>query len=348
MLILKYIEKSEYEAFILKHSSLFHSLEWGEFSKAYFKLTPHYLGLVKDSTLIAAVLLLQKEIDSNYSYFFIPGSIVLENDSKSIIKAMYSRINQFIRKKKGVFLQQLSNQLLPWKETKPLIDYSLPKEYKVIDLKEEKDDYLKNKIENEKYLAIEVYKGSKKDLINLSLDNHLSFYDTLYEVLNSSNNSKVSVFVEKIHLSTTVNNLEKRMKEINTQISILPIDNLSESANKKYKLLEEQKTNINKELNIYKGLKQKYKNDTFVFSNILIEYGKKAWILFDMNKGILEKDIEGYNTYLEEMRYCKNNGIETIYAPLRINDENKNIKNNNCYEYKINYLLYLLIKIKLK
>ena len=64
-------------------------------------------------------------------------------------------------------------------------------------------------------------------------------------------------------------------------------------------------------------------------------------------KDILEEDITGYNTYLEEIKYCQNNNIETLYAPLIIN-KNSNIENITCYEYKTNYLLYLWLSNKLK
>ena len=78
---------------------------------------------------------------------------------------------------------------------------------------------------------------SRKDFISYNED----YYETLYEIFNGNENSKATLFLGKVHFNKTIKALEKNLKIINDQISILPIDNLSKSAKNKLKELTNQK-----------------------------------------------------------------------------------------------------------
>ena len=147
---------------------------------------------------------------------------------------------------------------------------------------------------------------SRKDFISYNED----YYDTLYEIFNGNKNSKATLFLGKVHLNKTIKALEKNLKTINNQISILPIDNLSKSAKAKLSELTKQKENTIKEIDKYKEYKKEYGNDLTLSAHMIIEYGDKAWVLYAGNHNILSETYVNYNTYFEHIKYCKNKGLK--------------------------------------
>jgi len=147
---------------------------------------------------------------------------------------------------------------------------------------------------------------SRKDFISYNED----YYQTLYEIFNGNESTKATLFLGKINLTKTSNALEKNLKQINDQISILPIDNLSKSAKAKLGELTKQKENINNEIEKYKEIKKKYGNEITLSAHMIIEYGDKAWVLYAGNHNILTETYVNYGTYFEHIKYCKNKGIK--------------------------------------
>ena len=87
---------------------------------------------------------------------------------------------------------------------------------------------------------------NRKDFVSYNED----YYETLYEIFNGNKNSKATLFLGKVHLNKIIKNLDKNLKEINNQISILPIDNLSKSAKNKLKELEKSFDKNEKKINL--------------------------------------------------------------------------------------------------
>ena len=147
---------------------------------------------------------------------------------------------------------------------------------------------------------------NRKDFISYNKD----YYATLYKIFNNNKNSKATLFLGKVHIDKTIKALEANLKEVNNQISILPIDNLSKSAKSKLNELTKQKENINKEITKYKDYKKEYGNDLTLSAHMIIEYGDKAWVLYAGNHNILSETYVNYNTYFEHIKYCKEKGIK--------------------------------------
>ena len=93
---------------------------------------------------------------------------------------------------------------------------------------------------------------TRKDFISYNED----YYETLYEIFNGNKNSKATLFLGKVNLTKTINSLEKNLKTIKNQISILPIDNLSKSAKAKLNELSRQKENVINDINKCKDYKK--------------------------------------------------------------------------------------------
>lgn len=147
---------------------------------------------------------------------------------------------------------------------------------------------------------------SRKDFISYNED----YYETLYEIFNGNKNSKATLFIGKINFNKTIKSLEKNLKRIVDQISILPIDNLSKSAKTKLEELRKQKENTQSEINKYKDYAKQYGNEITLSAHMIIEYGDKAWVLYAGNHNILSETYVNYHTYYEHLRYCKSRGLK--------------------------------------
>ena len=146
---------------------------------------------------------------------------------------------------------------------------------------------------------------SRKDFISYNED----YYETLYEIFNGNKNSKATLLLGKINFNKTIKSLEKNLKRIVDQISILPIDNLSKSAKTKLEELRKQKENTQSEINKYKDYSKQYGNEVTLSAHMIIEYGDKAWVLYAGNHNILSETYVNYHTYYEHLRYCKSRGL---------------------------------------
>ena len=171
---------------------------------------------------------------------------------------------------------------------------------------------------------------NRKDFISYNED----YYETLYEIFNGNESSKATLFLGKIHILKTIKALEKNLKTINNQISILPIDNLSKSAKAKLTELTKQKENINKEIEKYKEYKKEYGTEITLSAHMIIEYGDKAWVLYAGNHNILSETYVNYNTYYEHIKYCKNKGIKIYDQFGTIGDLSKDNPRLGLHEFK--------------
>ena len=171
---------------------------------------------------------------------------------------------------------------------------------------------------------------SRKDFISYNED----YYETLYEIFNGNPSTKATLFLGKVHLNKTIKALEKNLKNINNQISILPIDNLSKSAKAKLTELTKQKENINKEIEKYIEYKKQYGQDITLSAHMIIEYGNKAWVLYAGNHNIMSETYVNYNTYYEHLKYCKEKGIEIYDQFGTIGDLSENNPRIGLHEFK--------------
>ena len=171
---------------------------------------------------------------------------------------------------------------------------------------------------------------NRKDFISYTQD----YYETLYEIFNGNPSSKATLFLGKVHINKTIKALEKNLKNINNQISILPIDNLSKSAKAKLTELTKQKENINKEIEKYIEYKKQYGQDITLSAHMIIEYGDKAWVLYAGNHNIMSETYVNYYTYYEHIKYCKNKGIKVYDQFGTIGDLSKDNPRLGLHEFK--------------
>ena len=171
---------------------------------------------------------------------------------------------------------------------------------------------------------------SRKDFVSYNED----YYETLYEIFNGSKNSKATLFLGKINFNKTIQALEKQLKRINDQISIMPIDNLSKSAKSKLAELQKQRRNIAEEIEKYKSYRTKYGTSVTLSAHMIIEYGDKAWVLYAGNHNDLSETYVNYNTYYEHIKYCKEKGLKIYDQFGTIGDLSKDNPRLGLHEFK--------------
>lgn len=171
---------------------------------------------------------------------------------------------------------------------------------------------------------------SRKDFISYNED----YYETLYEIFNGNPSSKATLFLGKINIIKTTNALEKNLKNVNSQISILPIDNLSKSAKAKLTELTKQKENILEEIEKFKEYRKQYGNEITLSAHMIIEYSDKAWVLYAGNHNILSETYVNYSTYFEHIKYCKEKGIKIYDQFGTIGDLSKSNPRLGLHEFK--------------
>lgn len=171
---------------------------------------------------------------------------------------------------------------------------------------------------------------NRKDFISYNED----YYNTLYEVFNGNKSSKATLFLGKLIFDKTIDALEKNLKDIYNQISILPIDNLSKSAKAKLAELTKQKENLTTDIKKYKDYKEVYGDEIVLSAHMIIEYGDKAWVLYAGNHNVLSETYVNYNTYYEHLKYCKEKGIKVYDQFGTIGDLSKDNPRLGLHEFK--------------
>lgn len=182
----------------------------------------------------------------------------------------------------------------------------------------------------EEFYNLMMLTESRKDFVSYNKD----YYDTLYEIFNGNKNTKATLFLGKVYFNKTLGILEKNLKDIKNQISIMPIDNLSKSAKSKLQELEKQRKNIAEEIEKYKEYKEKYGDSITLSAHMIISYGDKAWVLYAGNHNDLSETYVNYNTYFEHIKYCKENGIKIYDQFGTIGDLSKDNPRLGLHEFK--------------
>ena len=385
MLKLKNIDKEIYDNYVKSHSTKSHFLQshaWGEFAKVKKGLTPYYLGLVNEKEeLVAATLLLQKNLPLKMCYFYAPRGFVIDYKKKELVRTMTKKIVEFAKNKNAIFIKidpdiikksydyqneetklennpdEIFNMLTElgfkhqgftknFETMQPRYTFRIDLNQSQEEIEEHFSKTTKQRIAKAIKLDTEVTIGTKNDikefyhLMTLTenrkdfISYNQDYYETLYEIFNGNENSKATLFLGKIHLNKTIKSLEKNLKRINDQISIIPIDNLSKSAKTKLAELSKQKENLNKEIDKYRSYRQEYGTELTLSAHMIIEYGDKAWVLYAGNHNILSETYVNYNTYYEHIKYCKEKGIKIYDQFGTIGDISENNPRIGLHEFK--------------
>ncbi len=169
---------------------------------------------------------------------------------------------------------------------------------------------------------------NRKDFIT----HNEQYYKSLYEIWNKDNSC--NLFLGSINLDKIISILENKKKELKSELSLLPKDELSKSQKSKKLELEKQLEKTNSDLEKYKENKDKYGSNIILSAHFIIEYGNTAWVLYAGNHNILSETYTNYKTYEEHIKYYYNKGIKTYDQFGTIGDLRKDNPLLGLHEFK--------------
>ena len=105
---LRVLEKDEYEKFVKTNpykSHFLQSYDWGCLAKEERGLTPYYLGLDDNGTIVGATLLLKKSLPLGLCYLYAPRGYVINFREKKILDNFTEEIVKFAKRKKAIYVK---------------------------------------------------------------------------------------------------------------------------------------------------------------------------------------------------------------------------------------------------
>lgn len=364
MKFIENIDKKRYEEFVKGHKKchFLQSYAWGEIQEKNRKLIPHYVGVEKDSKLVATALLLEKKLPLGYSYFYSPRGFVINFLDNELLKFFTNEIKKYAKKKKSIFI----------KIDPDIIINKYNNEGKVI---EHSKDYEKifNNLKNLGFKHLGFTKNFESTQprysfrINLKNDIFDNFSKTTKQRINKAEKLHTKVRIGNIDDIKTFSDLmditEKRKdfisynydyyknfyeiynkdNEMTFFVSSLNIKKvLKDYEDEKEKLQEEigkiknnprksgmlkeiisQEEKVNEYITEYKEALEKYGEEITLNIHVAVIYNDRAWGLYAANHNILMNSYSNYKTYYEHIKYCKEKGIKIFDQFGTIGDLNK-------------------------
>ena len=105
---LRVLEKDEYEKFVKTNpykSHFLQSYDWGCLAKEERGLTPYYLGLDDNGTIVGATLLLKKSLPLGLCYLYAPRGYVLNFSDVKILDKFTEEVVKFAKRKKAIYVK---------------------------------------------------------------------------------------------------------------------------------------------------------------------------------------------------------------------------------------------------
>lgn len=109
------VDREIYENFVENNPYKSHYLQsyaWGEFSKKAKGFVPHYIGLEDNGELVAATLILEKQLPFHYCYFYIPRGFVINMSDYVLVKQFVDHLKQYAKRNKAIFVKLDSDVIL--------------------------------------------------------------------------------------------------------------------------------------------------------------------------------------------------------------------------------------------
>lgn len=359
MLKLRSISKIEFDNFTQKQIDSSHFMQtssWGEFDKITNHSTPYYLGLINENEeVIAATLLLEEHLPMNFCFLYAPRGFVINYKDKRLLTIFTQKLKDFARHKKAIsikinpaiihkyydtenkehinneaekIIQNIRELGYRRKSKIKLLEYNylIDLENSYEELQNNYSDNIKEKLSSNKMYDIELTIGSQKDLdelFTLQDKENSSYYETLYDIFSNNENTKVKLFLGKLHITKTLKSLEKDLRKINNQISIIPIDNLDISSKERLSKLKEKKEKVTKDYDKFKDYKLEYGNYLTISANLMMEHNNTTWILSEASNHILDETNLRYTIYNEYIKYYKDQGFKYLkqLSPIEHNPD---------------------------
>ncbi len=344
------LEKDEFEKFVVNHKTKSHFLQshsWGDFCKVNKHTTPYYVGLKDDKNkIVAAALLLQRNLPLKYSYFYCPRGFVCDYSNHDVIKELTDGIKKFAKSKKAIYLKidpdvkletldldgnkidgvdnfELVNYLKSigykhlgfnkaFEHNQPRYTFRLDLTQGIDSIKNNFHSTTKKVINKGNQYELEVYKNDEKYVDD--------FYKTMQETAERENISIYSKeyylnFYKDLHKDNHSDiyivylNKNKTLGILNENLNELKSNQSNLTSDNKKKELQNQIDKLDKLISEINEVKE----DKMVLSSIITaKYGNKVWTIHGGNSSSLRSLNSNYLIYYEIIKDAVSEGYETI------------------------------------
>lgn len=343
MLKLRSISKTNYDNYIetnYQSDHFMHSSSWAEFEKIIKKATPYYLGLIdENNNIIAATILIEEYLTMNNCTLYAPKGFALDYNDQKILTIFVKKLKDFAKKKKAISIKIDPNIIYKAYNSeeninpncKHIINTLKELGFKKENSKNPKYVHTINLTKTKKFMdepyVIELLTGNSKDLkdfLEKENDKVKNYYETLYDIFENNELSKIKLFICKLHITKTLKAIEKDLKIINNQISIIPIDHLDADSKKKLADLKTRKEKLSKSLEKFKEYKLEYGNYLTINTTLIMEHNNTAWLLKEQTENFKDEEklkVKIHNKYINYYKDLKFEYFNTETSSTDINQD---------------------------
>ena len=121
-----------FDEFSLQHplTSFFQSTAW---SKVKTEWEPIYTGVYQGTTLVAASLVLKRNLPLNLAIFYLPRGPLLDYDNVELLKFYFSNLKQLAAKNKAIFIKFDPNIIIASEPLKTNIVVTRVENHNIVD-----------------------------------------------------------------------------------------------------------------------------------------------------------------------------------------------------------------------
>lgn len=346
------VDKKEYSDFVInhKHSHFLKSYEWGQVSKLK-GWEPFYVGLKKDSKLVATALLLKKSMPFGYSYFYIPRGYTIDYDDFELVRLFTKFIDKFTKKHKSLFFKIDPDIKLHTIDANAKVvdgenNYKLVENLKKIGFRRKK---LNKFFENEQ----------PRFTFRVNLDDETSiekrYSKTVHRFIKKANNYDVVLcvgtkddlkeFVRLMKLTEKRQNFYSHTEEYyykfydifdgNVEVLLGKINpkNIVEKLNQELDKItdEEQIEKKSQEKKFFESMPQE---DIVVSSYITVFYGDKSWYLYGANDMEYKMTYANYKLFDFQIKRALDRGKKIFDEFGTVGEPNTTNKLGGLHEFK--------------
>lgn len=336
------------------------SYEWGQACKKNRNQVPFYVGLKDKDKIVAAALLLKKNMPLKLSYFYSPRGFTMDYSNEKILKEFTKGLNEFLKKHNAIYLkldppikyQDIDENADPVENG--FNNYELYNEFLKLGYKHQGFNKLYEgnqprytfRTYFDKYKSFEeveatiskTYMRQIKRSYNydmeISLNDDMKTFHDLVKIISnkdSFNEYDYNYYKNVYDEFSKHNYIKNYVVKINIDNIIEKFANQMETEKN-----SDRKTKLQKDIDYFNEQKEIYKKSEITIASLICTYSEKgAWSLYIGNDKIAEYTGAVNRLYYEFMKDAYNNKYD--YADLfgTVGDPKTKYKNlAGLHEYK--------------
>ena len=174
------------------------------------------------------------------------------------------------------------------------------------------------------FAALMAITESRKGIVNYAEDYYQQFYADFAP-------DRAKLFLGKVSTPEIIDYYQTEKRELEAAIARTASNKKAAS---KLRDLEKRLAGVEQNLQRYREARQNYGDEIVLSAHMIVFYGDKAWYLYGGNHNILAESCANYLTFVEHIKYAKEQGITTYDEFGTIGDFNPENPRLGLHEFK--------------